>query len=77
MVVIYKIQCLKKLHRIKNSKKFFKSKNINLAEQMCHKINSKQDKNVIIEIHNRPYLIDIIDKLVKSKKWYFIFIMIH
>ena len=53
---------------LKNSKNFFKSKNINLAEQMCHKINSKQDKNVIIEIHNRPYLIDIIDKLVKSKK---------
>lgn len=53
---------------LKNSRNFLKSKNINLAEKMCCKINLKQDKNVIIEIHNRPYLIDIIDKLVKSKK---------
>ena len=54
--------------KLKDSKNFFKSKNVNLAEQMCFKINLRKDSNIIIEIHNRPYLISIVNRLVKSKK---------
>ena len=50
---------------IKNPKLFFKSKNKNLAFQMCKKITNEDNYNTLIEIHNRPYLIHFICKKFK------------
>ena len=45
---------------INNSWNFLKSKNQNLAQKMCNFINKENEKFQIIEIHNRPYLVDSI-----------------
>ena len=52
---------------IKNSKNIFLSKNVNLVNQMCKFILSSKDKNQIIEIHNRPYLIKNLIKIIGNK----------
>ena len=52
---------------IKNSFNLFKSKNLNLAEQMCKYISIDLDKNQLIEIHNRPKLIGYVKKKTKNK----------
>ena len=52
---------------IKNSKNIFYSKNKNLALQMCKYISKDLIPNQIIEVHNRPYLVKIIDKNLKNK----------
>ena len=52
---------------IRNSFNFFKSKNLNLADQMCKYILSDFDKNQLIEIHNRPKLISHVLKKTKNK----------
>ncbi len=44
---------------IKNSWNLFKSRNENLAIQMCQYINETSISNQIIEIHNRPYLVQV------------------
>lgn len=43
----------------------FKSKNTYLAEQMINNILKTNDKKQIIEVHNRPYLVDEINKRIK------------
>ena len=43
---------------IKNKFSFFKSKNENLAENMCKIIKKTQMGMKIIEMHNRPYLVE-------------------
>ncbi len=48
---------------IKKHWNFLKSKNENIANQMCKMINSENGIKQIIEIHNRPYLVN----LIKSK----------
>ena len=48
---------------IKRHWNFFRSKNENIAIQMCNMINSENSIKQIIEIHNRPYLVN----LIKSK----------
>ena len=45
---------------IRNSWNFLKSKNHNLGHKMCKFINKENQKFQIIEIHNRPYLVDSI-----------------
>ena len=52
---------------IKNSLNLFKSKNFNLAEQMCKCILMDHDKNQLIEIHNRPKLIGYVLQKTKNK----------
>ena len=47
---------------IKNPLLFFKSKNKNLAKKMCEIILQEKNKNQIIEIHNRPYLLTLVYK---------------
>ncbi len=44
------------------------SKNINLAKKMCDEINKSKNKNPIVEIHNRPYLVKLINKKIKNYK---------
>ena len=44
----------------------FKSKNKYLAEQMCKIILKDKDNNQIIEIHNRPYLVNYISKIIRK-----------
>ena len=51
---------------IKDPFNFFRSKNKNLAIQMCKIIISEKDKDQIIEIHNRPYLINIVNKYLNK-----------
>lgn len=51
---------------IENPGFILKSKNKNLAEKMCDIILSEKDKNQIIEIHNRPYLLNYIYKRLKK-----------
>ena len=51
---------------IKNPLLFFKSKNINLAKKMCKIILSEKNKNQIVEIHNRPYLLRSVHKYLNS-----------
>ena len=51
---------------IKPPKLPFLSKNMHLAKQMCSKILRENNKINIIEIHNRPYLIDYIHKTITS-----------
>ena len=51
---------------IKNPSFFFKSKNINLANEMCEIILKDTDKEQIVEMHNRPYLVDNIYKKLKN-----------
>ena len=53
----------KNFYGIKNSLNFLRSKNKNLAIQMCEIIQKMKIERSIVELHNRPYLI----KLVKSK----------
>ena len=50
---------------IKYSFLSFKRKNYYLADQMLKIIMKSDDKNQIIEIHNRPYLLDLIYKKTK------------
>ena len=45
---------------IENSWNFLKSKNQNLSDKMCEFINKENKKFQIIEIHNRPYLVNSI-----------------
>lgn len=52
---------------IKNPTIFFKSKNKNLADEMCRIINKTQTGKKIIEIHNRPYLVNTIFKKTQNK----------
>ena len=52
---------------IQNSWNFLKSKNHNLAQKMCEFINKENHKFQIIEIHNRPYLVDSIYLNLKNK----------
>ena len=51
---------------IKNPLLIFKSKNKNLARKMCEIILSEKNKNQIIEIHNRPYLLKIVYKYLST-----------
>lgn len=44
----------------------FISKNKYLAKQMCKIILKDKDNKQIIEIHNRPYLVDEISKIIKK-----------
>lgn len=50
---------------IENPKWFFKSKNKNLADKMCQKIINTNSSEQLIEIHNRPYLINYIFSKIK------------
>ena len=52
---------------IHNSWNFLKSKNHNLAKKMCQFINRENDKFQIIEIHNRPYLVNTIFLSLKKE----------
>merc|ERR1711991_205078 len=52
---------------LQNSWNILKSKNHNLAQKMCEFINKKNQKFQIIEIHNRPYLVDSIFLSLKNK----------
>ena len=52
---------------IHNSWNFLKSKNQNLSHKMCKIINKENEKFQIIEIHNRPYLVDSIYLNLKNK----------
>ena len=59
---------------IKNPKLFYKSKNKNLAMEMCKSIKVKDLHKTIIEIHNRPFLI----KLIHNKyKFFRLTLFIH
>lgn len=53
---------------IKNPKLFLKSKNKNLAIEMCKNIKVKDFNKTIIEIHNRPFLIKLIHNKYKVFK---------
>jgi len=50
----------------KNPFLFFLSRNKNIAKKMCKIILSEKDKKQIIEIHNRPYLLNFIYKRLKE-----------
>ena len=52
---------------MQNSWNFLKSKNHNLAYKMCEFINKENQETQIIEIHNRPYLVDSIFSRLKNK----------
>ena len=52
---------------IHNSWNFLKSKNHNLSHKMCEFINKENNKLQIIEIHNRPYLVDSVYLNLKNK----------
>ena len=45
---------------VKNSLNIFKSKNFHLAKMMCLHVNNDIDDNQIIEIHNRPVLLNYV-----------------
>ena len=60
---------------IKNSFNLFKSRNLNLADQMCKKISTDFDDSQLIEIHNRPKLVKYV--LEKTKNKYPINIFFH
>lgn len=59
---------------IKDPINFFKSKNKNLASQMCKYISNSNIDNHIIEIHNRPYLVHLIKNTLKKKKYLTLFL---
>ena len=50
-----------------NSWNFLKSKNQNLAHKMCKFINRENERYQIIEIHNRPHLVDSIHLNLKNE----------
>ena len=52
---------------IKNSLNIFKSKNLHLAKMMCISINKDSDNDQLVEIHNRPKLLNFIIKKIKIK----------
>ena len=52
---------------IENSWNFLKSKNENIALKMCKFVNREQNTRQIIEIHNRPYLVNTIYTKLKNK----------
>ena len=52
---------------IQNSWNFLKSKNQNLSHKMCEFLNKENERFQIIEIHNRPYLVDSIYSNLKNK----------
>ena len=57
----------KNFYGIKNPNNVFMSKNKNLALQMCKIIGKQKSFNQLIEVHNRPYLVNIIDKKLDFK----------
>ena len=59
---------------IKNPLLFFKSKNKNLAKKMCKIILSEKNKNQIVEVHNRPYLLNVVYKYLNG---YHISLFLH
>ena len=63
---VYDPMYQKNFYGVKNSWNIFRSKNKNISYKMCEVINSEENKNQIIEIHNRPYLVN----LIKSKLLY-------
>ena len=52
---------------LESSWNLLKSKNKNLAIKMCQIINKTKIPNQIIEIHNRPYLVQIIKRNLSFK----------
>lgn len=60
---------------IKKSLNFFKSKNKTIAKGMCSIINNSNTSDNIIEVHNRPYLINIIKSNLKLS--HFITLFLH
>ena len=58
----------KNFYGIKNPNNVFMSKNKNLALQMCKIIGKQKSFNQLIEVHNRPYLVNIIDKKLDQKR---------
>ena len=52
---------------VKKPLNFFKSKNKHLAEQMCEIIKKDYNHKHLIEVHNRPYLVKLIDKKLENK----------
>ena len=59
---------------IDNSWNFLKSKNQNLSDKMCEFINKENKKFQIIEIHNRPYLVNSIYVNLKNKNRFSLFL---
>ena len=57
----------KNFYGIKNSFNFFKSKNKFIAKQMCKILSEENNKYNLVEIHNRPYLVDVINSNLKKK----------
>ncbi len=53
---------------ISNSFNFLRSKNKNLAIQMCKILSKEKSCDQIIEVHNRPYLIPLIKKRLSNFK---------
>ena len=51
---------------INNSWNPLKSKNENIAQEMCKIINNEQNIRQLIEIHNRPYLVNKIYSKIKN-----------
>ena len=51
---------------IENSWNFLKSKNENIAQEMCKVINKDQNIRQLIEIHNSPYLVNKIYSKIKG-----------
>ncbi len=60
---------------IKKPINFFKKKNLHMALEMCKKINSENVEKTIIEVHNRPYLINKIK--LKLKKIHLLTLFFH
>ena len=58
----------KNFYGIKNPNNVFISKNKNLALKMCEIIGKQKSFNQLIEVHNRPYLVNIIDKRLDQKR---------
>ncbi len=56
----------KNFYGIENPWNILKSKNLNLAMQMCNHINKELTSKQVLEIHNRPYLIKSIKKKLKG-----------
>ena len=46
----------------------FRSKNLYLAKKMCSEINHSKIESPIVEIHNRPYIVKLINKNIKKAK---------
>jgi glycosyltransferase involved in cell wall biosynthesis len=64
----------KNFNGIPDARLFFKSKNKFLAEQMVKSIKNTKEINQLLEIHNRPYLVDYI---YKNLPYFPIFFFFH